>query len=294
MTSKGCAHKPCRAVRVFAMALAVSAGVLFFLASSHEAEALKITLKRIVFEGPDRTAVLTIINNANEEQVYRLGWRDMRMTEDRSLEPVKEGETIPGTSSAQDMIRYAPRRIVMAPGAVQQVRLMLRKPKDLAEGEYRSHFWIQPEAQSAKFAPLKESEKNPDTPTVQIKMLTGMTLPVFVRHGNLNATASITDAQLQKEGDKLKVSFVLHRDGNRSLYGDVDFVCTGGGKETIFRQIHGIAVYTEVSKRHLEFDGPIPEGGAAVCSTMKITYRADKEDRLFKGASLAEAAVAMK
>lgn len=274
-----------RACVAFFAAVVFYAGVMIL--SAQDANALRVTMKRIVFEGPVRTELITIVNNTAEEQVYRLGWRMMRMTEDTSLEYVKEGESTEGLMPAEDMIRYSPRRVVLPPGASQQVRLMLRRPKDLAPGEYRSHFWIQPEAEAVKFDPNPDAPK--DKPSIQIKMLTGLTLPVFVRNGDLSASASITNLQMAIAGGSLQVTFDLNREGNRSLYGDMDFVCVGGG-ETVVKQLKGIAVYTEITKRHMKFDIPLPEGGAGACQQVKVKYTAEKEDTLFKGRIMAEAA----
>jgi len=275
-----------RACIAFFAAMVLYAGIMML--SAHDANALRVTMKRIVFEGPVRTELITIVNNTAEEQVYRLGWRNMRMTEDTSLEYVKEGDSLEGLMPAEDMIRYSPRRVVLPAGASQQVRLMLRRPKDLAPGEYRSHFWIQPEAEAVKFDPNPDAPK--DKPSIQIKMLTGLTLPVFVRNGNLSASAGITNLKMAVAGGELHVTFDLNREGNRSLYGDMDFVCMGGGGETIVKQLKGIAVYTEITKRSMKYDIPLPEGGAGACQKIKVTYTAEKDDPLFKGKVMAEAA----
>ena len=255
-----------------------------------EAQALKVTLKRAVFEGPRRTEVMTIINNTAEEQAYRLGWRQMRMTENQALVGVDDPADAADLKPVDALVRYAPRRIVIPPGGTQQVRLLLRKPADLPEGEYRSHFWIQPEAESVKFAPptAEQEEAAKTKPMVQIKMLTGITIPVIVRHGKMSVKGTITDARVSRDADgkNMNVGFTLNREGNRSLYGDFKFICNGNA---LAKQIRGIAVYTEVNKRFMNFSVPYPEGGAASCGTMKIEYTADEDDLDLKGATLAVA-----
>ncbi len=269
--------------------------VLFLLAGfSPEAQALKVTLKRAVFEGPTRTATLTVINNTAEEQAYRLGWRQMRMTENQALVGVDDPKDAEGLRPVDELIRYAPRRILIPGGGTQQVRLLLRKPADLAEGEYRSHFWIQPEAESVKFAPpsAEQAEAAKVRPVIQIKMLTGITIPVIVRHGKLTVKATMTDARVSRDADgkNMNVGFTINREGTRSLYGDLKFTCDGG---VLAKQVKGIAVYTEVNKRFMNFSIPYPEGGASACSKMKIEYIADADDMDLKGASLAVAEAAV-
>lgn len=268
------------------------AGLLALVVLAPDAQALKVTMKRIVFEGPNRTANLTIINNSAEEQAYRLGWRQMRMTENEALTEVADAADAAGLKPVDDLVRYAPRRIVIAPGGTQQVRLLLRKPADLAEGEYRSHFWIQPEAESVKFEPptAEEQEAAKTKPVIQIKMLTGITLPVIVRHGQMSVKATIGDARVTRDADgkNMNVSFIAGREGNRSVYGDLKFTCNG---DVLAKLVRGVAIYTEVNKRFMNYSVPYPEAGAAACSQLKIEYIADEEDLDLKGQILAAAEV---
>ncbi len=271
--------------------LAVGVGLLALGAFSPDAWALKITLKRIVFEGPRRAEVLSIINNTGEEQAYRLSWRQMRMTEDDALVAVDtppQGEAAAHT--VDSLVRYAPRRIVIPPGGTQQVRLMLTKPKDLADGEYRSHLWLQPEADHVKFDTAKGGDAA--RPQVQLKMLTGMTLPVIVRHGVMSVKATINDARVTRnaEGKGLDVALTVGRQGNRSLYGDFKFTCDGG---VLAREVKGVAVYTDVTQRHMNFTVPFPAQGEASCKHLNIQYIADQDDADLKGAVLATAEVAV-
>lgn len=268
----------------------ILAGVGVFAAAllvASQAQAIKITMKRVIFEGAQRAEVLTLMNNSPDEITYRLGWRSMKMAESGGLKSVEDNEEIPGVGKADNMIVFAPRRITVPAGGAQQIRLMLRKPKDLAEGEYRSHLWIRPEEESVKFDPNPNADAT--KPSVQIKMLAGISVPVFVRHGNLTVSASITDASLTQKGDRLAVNLTLNRDGNRSLYGDFIFTCGG----QVVHQVRGIAVYTEVSKRNLSFSLPMPKSGAGFCSSMQIAYMADANDPLFKGGKVAEATASL-
>lgn len=269
------------------VALAIPCFCAALLFGLPEAQAIKLTLKRVIFEGSKRTEVLTLINDTAEEQVYRLSWRNMYMGKEGKLLVAKEGEAVEGLNTADNLVIFAPRRIAIPPGGSQQVRLMLRKPKDLADGEYRSHLWIRPEAESVKFEPNPEA--NPNVPSIQIKMLAGLSFPVFVRQGNLTASGSITDVKFTQRDQKLRVDLVLNREGNRSIYGDFDFICTAGGEDKVVHQVRGIAVYNEASKRALDFDFNIPKEGAGICKTLRVTYTADTKDALFAGKKIAEA-----
>ena len=257
-------------------------GVVLCAIGIMNAHALRVTMKRVLFEGSKRADILILINNTGEEMIYRLGWRRMRMTETQSVIPLEDDDPGADLKPADDMIVYAPRRVVLPPGGSQQVRLMLRKPKDLAEGEYRSHFWIEPEAESVKFDPSQFKGDPTKGPAVQIKMLTGITLPVIVRVGDLTATAGIQGGAVKRKGTDGEATFVLTREGNRSIYGDMEFTCGS----TVVTQIRGIAVYTEVTKRNLSFD---LKNLPADCTSVNVTYRAAEDDAQFKGGTMAQA-----
>jgi len=271
--------------------LALAAAVMFFVSLSglvwiNEAQALRLSMKRIVFEGPKRSDIITIMNNTAKEQTYRLGWRHYRMDENRSLVHIPDGQDTSGIKWADEMIKYAPRRVTIPPGGSQQIRLLLRRPRDLAPGEYRAHLWIVTETETADFA-AEKAQKGQQS--FRLTMQPALTLPVFVRHGDLTAKASITDAKLTKTQTGGNISFILNREGDRSLYGDLRIVCTASGKEFEASYTRGTAVYTEVKRRILDYDFNFPPEQAANCSRVRVEYIADKDDTLYGGQVMAQA-----
>lgn len=226
-----------------------------FVATQNNAEALRITLKRVVFEGPKRAEVITIINNTDKEKTYRLGWRHFRMSPDKSLVAVPDDELTPDIKPVVDMVRFAPRRFTMPPKSSQQVRMMLRLPANLPDGEYRSHFWVRPEADvdDLKAVAQQKQAQSGSKGSVTLQMLAGVTMPVIVRKGNLQASATIEDFSARESGGFVDASFSIVRDGNRSLYGDIDYICNRGAGEYAIKVTRGIALYTEVAQRNFNF-----------------------------------------
>lgn len=289
MTQKSGMKRRCATVFTALFLTALMAGPLFL---PQQAFALKLTLKRAIFEGSKRNEVMTIINNSDEEQSYRLSWRHYRMTPDKGLAFIPEGVDPGDLKLADDLVRFAPRRVVLAPGASQQIRLMLRKPADLPEGEYRSHLWIQREAPTDSFVP--DSQKTAGKGAgVKLTMLTGVTLPVFVRHGTLSATGAIKDPAFTRTTEGLKAAFTIVREGKASLYGDLDLMCSGAGGETVAKEVRGIALYPEISERRFEYMIDLPEGGLLACNSMKIVFREPAESAAMKGSVLSEATAAL-
>ncbi len=234
-----------RNVSLFILAFTIS-----FTAISWDASALRISLKRIIFEGSKRAESITVMNSSSRPVTYRVGWRHFQMTEDEALVPIKNGEPLPaGIKPVTEMVRFAPRRFTLPPFEAQQVRLMLRRPKGLEDGEYRSHLWVRPEADLEDLKRRQEANKGKGTGVV-LKMLTAVTMPVIVRKGNLSATVSFEEVSAADRGGKIDIDFSLVREGERSIYGDIILTCNPGVGGYELETKRGLAMYAEASKRN--------------------------------------------
>lgn len=92
---------------------------------------------RIVLEKNQRAAQVELINQGRSPETYRINLVNRRMSETGEFIPV--GTPGPGEQFADPLLRYSPRQVTIAPGGSQTVRILLRKPAELAAGEYRSH-----------------------------------------------------------------------------------------------------------------------------------------------------------
>ena len=259
------------------------------------ASALRLTVKRVIFEGPKRAEVITVINNSLQDKTYRVGWRHFVMTPNDSLKAVPDDQLPAAVKPVVDMIRYAPRRFTVRAKSSQQIRLMLRTPADLAEGEYRSHLWIRPEADVTKVTPSSLSNNNTKAEKgVELQMLTGVTMPVIVRKGNLGAKTTITDLQAVQSPGFVSVAYALNRVGERSVYGNLDYVCNAGsGSEYILRTTRGIAVYPELNRRVFNKQIEKPAGKSA-CSSVTVRFKESNDIMSDKGKIVAEMTAAVR
>lgn len=213
---------------------------------------LLVTPTRIIFEERTRTAQVTLMNNGTESGNYRISFINQNMTEDGNFEPVAEGEK---GNFSNSMVRYSPRQITLPPGQSQVVRLMLRKPRDLANGEYRSHMLFQ-----SLPNPNKSSiEKNKETPegiTVEIIPIVGISIPVIVRKGDIKSEISLSNTKYiagNKENPNTRLAIDMNRTGDSSTYGDFRVIHTPkGGLPTVVGLSNGVAVYTPNTIRHYE------------------------------------------
>lgn len=278
-----------------ALLAATTVAAPFIAAQPAFAEAsLMVTPTRIVFDGPKRTAVLTLLNTGNESGTYRLFLVRYRMTDQGTLEEVKSPR--PDEKFADEMIRFTPKQVVLAPQMSQQVRLQFRKPANLAAGEYRSHLLF-------RALPTIPAAGSPDDKNrgiaIRLVPALGVSIPLIIREGETKAQARLSDLALQPAakvagepgGQGPRLTFKLNRTGNRSLYGDLvaTFRPKGGGEVPVGR-INGIAIYTPNAARQATLPLTPPAGKALQGGALRLVYRASESE----GAqTLAEAEIAL-
>jgi len=205
---------------------------------------LLVAPTRIILDGRKGTEI--ILNNIGDEPAtYRISVEFRRMTPDGNLEDVTA--PTPQEQAAADMIVYAPRRITLAPHEPQSIRIAARPPQGLPDGEYRAHLLfraIPPSAPVTATAAEKDSGLR-----LQLIPIYGITIPVIIRLGNLQATAAISNVSLGKSDGKPVIGLDLTRAGSRSTFGEVR-VLKPGVKDPIAIQ-KAVAVYTELGTRHV-------------------------------------------
>jgi P pilus assembly chaperone PapD len=220
-----------------------------FVAASTRAEAgvgdLLVAPTRIVLDGRKGTEV--VLNNIGDEPAtYRISVEFRRMDGSGTLQDVAEPTAADKT--AEDMLVYAPRRVTLAPHEPQSIRIAARPPQGVADGEYRIHLLFRaiPPANPVVQQAAAEQQKGL---RFQLTPVYGVTIPVIVRLGNLQATAGIANVHVDKKDGEPIVALDLSRSGSRSTFGEVR-VMKAGVKDPVALQ-RGVAVYTEVSSRHV-------------------------------------------
>ena len=203
---------------------------------------LLVAPTRIVLDGRKGTEI--VLNNIGDAPAtYRISVEFRRMTADGNLEDV--ADPTPAEKAAADMIVYAPRRVTLAPHEPQSIRLSARPPEGIAEGEYRVHLLFRAIPPST---PVSDSADEAGKGVrLQLIPVYGVTIPVIVRLGNLEAKAGISNVELEKKDGKSEISLDLSRSGSRSTFGEV-LVLKPGVKDPIAIQ-KAVAVYTEVGTR---------------------------------------------
>ena len=227
---------------------------------------------RIVFDKNTRAAQVQLINNGSKPASYRISLVNRRMLESGQVEPADTA--MEGERFADGMLHYSPRQVTLQPGTSQTVRVMLRKPAGLAEGEYRSHLLFDKLQDAEGSASIENRNAGNGQVGVVIQTRLGAAMPVIVRHGNLSANVSVDGLALQKDAaGSPKLALRLQREGSSSVYGDLSVTFTPrGGKPQSLAQLGGIAVLTPNRVRQATLPLQVPAGIALAGGTLEVSY----------------------
>lgn len=244
---------------------------------------LLVAPTRVIINGAGNAEVV-LSNIGDKPATYRISLELRRMEESGDFSEVDETAATESERAARDMVRFAPRRVTLLPGQPQAVRLSVRPPEGLPDGEYRVHmsFRAIPAAQPAETA--EEAAIPASGVSIKLTPIYGITIPVFVRHGRLEAQAAIAGARLVRLEKQSLLEVDMTRTGKRSVYGEL--IGRNARGEVVF-SLRGIAIYPEVDRRkvHVQLNS---EQIGKIQGPLKLEYRDLPENG---GALLAEATV---
>ena len=231
----------------------------------------------IIFQDRERTANVTLINTSNQESVFRIGWRYQRQVENGSY-AIEETAINPDYDVA-DMVLYSPRQVVLPPRGKQRVRLSLRRPADLPDGEYRAHLLLTRLGTEAS-AEARGKQLPQDKLAIAMNINVGYPLHFIIRQGSNDATATISDPQFlpaPKPGAKPILQVKVTRTGKFGTMGNVRVFWTpNGGSEQPIGELNNVNVFPELDTRlvpvSLTVDS-IPSG------TIRVIYEGDGPDK---------------
>jgi hypothetical protein len=229
---------------------------------------LNITPKRLVLDRGNRTGTVYIFNQGNVPATFDVALIARVMLNNGEIRAVTDAGTdaslqplVGRLKSAQDFVRATPRRVTLAPGKGQTVRIRADLPPGTAPGEYRTHLTVTtiPPRDAGVTAEQASSQRG-DQLSFRITSVFGLSIPVIVRQGTVEAqgrieNARFDEAMLSLDGVSPPVRtavlrFDLRRTGTSSLFGNVE-VRSKGGRESLGLQ-RGIGVYTEIDHRSIQ------------------------------------------
>lgn len=231
---------------------------------------LLVAPTRIVIDGARGTEI--ILNNVGTQPAtYRITLELRRMMPDGRLDEVPATTANERERATLAMISYAPRRVTLPPNQPQTIRIGARLPEGLADGEYRAHMLFRaiPDTQPA----IAEGTTRPGL-TIALTPIYGVTIPVIVRKGNLDASAVLSDVRIDRAGGKPSLAFRIARTGSRSVYGRIRL--TRPGRAAPLYEARGIAVYAEIAAREVSLELPADVAAQAI-GPVRLEYLEDND-----------------
>ncbi len=221
---------------------------------------LNVSPRRVTFEGGARADTVIVYNGGAEAATYNVELVDRVMSPEGGVFAVADAPKTPDVAaaigrlkSAKPFITFTPRRVTLAPGEYQTIRLRVLRPADLVPGEYRTHLTVTatpPETQGltadAAAAPPADGALG-----VQLTALFSVAIPVIVRQGS-NEFAAGLDNIHYAAGDPSKPALAVDvlRRGADSIYVDLEVRDSRQGRSgPPVGAMRGFAVYTELDRR---------------------------------------------
>ena len=251
---------------------------------------LNISPKRLTFDRSGKSATIYIFNQGQTAATFDITLVDRIMTPAGQITPLAEALTQPELTpianrlkSAQPMLVATPRRVTLAPGKGQTIRVRVNPGAEAAQaaGEYRTHLTVTTiPPRDIGLTADQASQPSADELKFVVYSVFGISVPVIVRLGDTDVragieNAKITYADISPDGvaptkRTAVLSFDLARLGPNSLFGNLQV--TGARDKEPIGIARGVGVYTEIDRRAVQI--PLtrsPEPG----ERLEITFTDD-------------------
>ncbi len=245
-----------------------------------QAQGVSVSPRKVLLDGRKRSAEVTLMNPGSKSTTYRVYLINKRMGEDGSFKTIKDPR--PGELFADKMIRYSPRRVTIPGKGFQSVRILVRKPRNLPPGEYRSRIVFHSLPPASTGVDLNAQKLKPGELSVSIIPTYAVTIPIIIRHGELSVTARLDKAEFhpkEKRDGRPYVILRVVREGNRSIHGDLGIhYRPEQGEEVQVAMIPNFTVYSPYEARRFRLELVAPEGVRFAGGQLRIDYRAIQVD----------------
>lgn len=237
---------------------------------------LLISPTRVVFENGKQKDDLNLTNIGRDTAVYLISFLHYQMLSDGSFKQMEKPDSL---LCADNYLRIFPRKIILPPNESQIIRLQFRKPANMKEKEYRSHLYFRAEKENSPLG-LKNQKLDSTKMAVRITPVFGISIPVIIRNGNLDAKVEISEIAAKTLNDSTtQIKFAINRSGNKSVYGNltVDYV-PEKGKPIQIGVANGVGIYTEIDKRTFQMTLNWPKTIKQHAGKLIIYYKMPKEE----------------
>lgn len=237
---------------------------------------LLIAPTRITFEDRQRSEQLILINSSEETRTYRISWVEKKSLATGGFEKLNEKE-IQNSPTSSQMIRYSPRQVTLKAGEKQVIKIAVRRPKGLQDGEYRSYLKL------TALPPKKKKSKNGDF-SMMLNARINYSLPVIVRQGAISPpklsiggvklaySTREVESYIEKQKQDAVINVTINRSGLYSAVGNLIVYWQGIGdkEEKIVARIHKTPIYPELEQAKIRLKWP---DASITAGQLRISYQ---------------------
>jgi len=203
---------------------------------------------RVQFDPNQRSTEVTLLNDSKMTYTYRLEWREKKAIEGGGYIDLM-GEALKAFPTASSMIRYAPRQVTLKPGERQTIKLSLRRPANLANGEYRSHLIFKTLPPPAA---LRQPNEQSAGLSMKMNFITSFVIPVVVVQGQGEDNSKFESSKIHFNETSPANSIVevkLNHNSRYSSHGDIEAYWTPqGGTERLIAKTAAFTFWPELNK----------------------------------------------
>lgn len=220
---------------------------------SHAVARIDIVPQKIIIENRERNGEFTVLNLMDRAGTFRIEIVNFEQNQDGVYQELSA--PLSPDFDPQSIARISPRQFMLQEGGRQKIRLSLRKPASLPEGEYRFHV--------KAIRLMKDNERIQDDPNnINVLANIGVTIPVVIRHGQITSDAKIKNIRLvdaaNTQQNKNEIHMDIDRTGNASTIGVLEIFWQGDGKPSKrIGRITNMNIFPDIDTRHIKL--PITE-----------------------------------
>ncbi|MFP5456607.1 MAG: hypothetical protein ACLGHK_14060, partial [Alphaproteobacteria bacterium] len=220
--------------------------------------------KRVTFDRLGKSATISVASSSGTGS-FDVELIDRVMLPDGQIVPASDAAGKPELDrlkSAKAYLVATPRRIRVAQGTGQTIRIRAASTSEVPPGEYRTHLTVTgiPPADSGLTAEEAAGRKEGEL-SFRINSVLALSIPVIIRVGPVDIRAAIEKASIgfeniSPDGQAPAVrtailTLDLVRQGANSLYGDLEIRGSRTQGEEPIGAVRGIGVYPEIERRYV-------------------------------------------
>ena len=243
-----------------------------------------IAPRKLIINSRDRGGDVTVLNLGEEVSgSYRVSLVSFRQNEDGQYETLDK--PLNPAFDPDQIVRFSPKQFSLPPGGRQKVRISLRLPPGLPNGDYRFHLQVLEYGHQEAPGPATPGKKS-----IRMSMNLGVTIPVIIRNGSTDYAAKISNVKLvsadkTQSHEAPELDMRINRQGNASVLGDLHiFWEPKGGQAKEIGRMGNLNIFSEIPGRNIKV--PLSEMPAG-----PGTIRAQLSDDYDKGKILDEVAL---